>query len=275
MRRFTSAATKDWFEARHAFLHLDPVAGGAAEQRVHVGQNRTRVHTAFIPERNHRVCQFAGVGLGLHERSTAEFHVQHERVQIFRQFFGKNGRDDERDAGHGAGHVAERVKFFVRRNHAVGLAADDTTDVLDLLNDFPGGQQGFEAGNGIEFIECAAGDAEAAPGNHRHAKTQAREQRRERERHLVANAAGGMLVHQRSRVPGKFQNIAGIPHGQGESAGFGGGQPAEKDGHEHRSHLVVGNFPGGELADEFSNLFRRESLPGAFLFNEGKKVHLS
>ena len=117
----------------------------------------------------------------MHECGTAEFHVKDERSEAFGEFLGKNGRGDERDAGHGAGYVAERVNFLVRRNHPFGLAAYDAADFLDLLNDFSGGQQGLEAGDGIEFVERAAGDAEAAPGNHRHAKTKAREQWRERE----------------------------------------------------------------------------------------------
>jgi len=98
----------------------------------------------------------------------------------------------------------ERVYFFVRRHHAVGLAADDAADPLDLFDDFFGGQQRLEAGDGIEFVERAAGDAEAAPGNHRHAKAEAREQRRERERDFVADAAGGMFVHERTFTLGKF-----------------------------------------------------------------------
>ena len=130
-----------------------------------------------------------------------------------------------------------------------------------------GGQQGLEAGNGIELVERAAGDAEAAPGNHRHAEAEAREQRRERQRHLVADAAGGMLVHERALVLGKFQHVAGIAHGERERGGFGGVQSAKINGHEHRGHLVIGNFPGGEFADEFLNLLRRESFSFAFRFD--------
>ena len=203
----------------------------------------------------------------MHERGTAEFHVQHERIEAFSEFLGKNGRCDERDAGYGAGHVAKRVYFFIRRNHAVGLAADDTADFLDLLDDFFGGQQGFETRDGIQLVERAAGDAQAAPGNHRYTKAKAREQRRERERNLVANTAGGVLVHEWTPVLGEFQNVAGIAHGQGERAGFGGGQTTKENGHEHRGHLVIGNFSGGEFADKIFNLVGRKRLPSALGFD--------
>ena len=52
-----------------------------------------------LPERNHRFGEFAGIRLGLHERGAAEFHVEHERVEAFGEFFGKNGRGDERELG--------------------------------------------------------------------------------------------------------------------------------------------------------------------------------
>ena len=132
---------------------------------------------------------------------------------------------------------------------------------------FSAGNKRFEAGNGIELVERAAGDAQAAPGNHRHAEAEAREQRRERERDLVANAAGGMLVHERAFVLGKFQHIAGIAHGKRQRGGLGGGQAAKINGHEQRGHLVVRNLPGGEFVDEIFNLIRRERFPFAFAFD--------
>ena len=47
-----------------------------------------------------------------------------------------------------------------------------------------------EAGDAFEFVERAAGDAEAAAGDHRHPDIVAGEERREDERDLVADAAG-------------------------------------------------------------------------------------
>ena len=144
---------------------------------------------------------------------------------------------------------------------------------LDLRDNFFSGQQCFEAGNGIQLVERAAGDAEAATGNHRHAKAEAREQRRERKRNLVADAAGGMFVHERTLVFREFQHVAGIAHGQRERGGFSGVKSAKINGHEQRGHLVVGNFSGGEFADEFLDLFARENFAFALTFDEREKVH--
>ena len=57
-----------------------------------------------------------------------------------------------------------------------------------------------EAGNAFEFVERAAGDAEAAAGDHRHPDIVAGEQGREDERDLVADAAGGVFVDLRRRT---------------------------------------------------------------------------
>ena len=76
-----------------------------------------------------------------------------------------------------------------------------------------------------------------------------------------------MLVHERSFILGEFQHVAGVAHGQRERGGFGGVQSVKVNGHEHRGHLVVGNFPCGELADEILNLLRRESFAFALVFN--------
>jgi hypothetical protein len=77
-----------------------------------------------------------------------------------------------------------------------------------------------------------------------------------------------MFVHDRAFVLRKFQRIAGIAHGQRERAGFLGVESAKENGHEHRRHLVIGNFACGESGDEFLNPFGRDRLATAFGFDE-------
>ena len=84
-----------------------------------------------------------------------------------------------------------------------------------------------------------------------------------------------MFVHERARVFRKFQEVAGIAHGERERGSFVGVEAAKKDGHEQRGHLVIGNFSGGEFADEFLNLSRRENFSFALRFNQRQKVHVS
>jgi hypothetical protein len=63
------------------------------------------------------------------------------------------------------------------------------------------------------------------------------------------------------------------PHGERERGGFESIESTKINGHQHCSHLVIGNFPGGEFADEFLNLFRRENFSFALGFDDGKKIH--
>ena len=120
-----------------------------------------------------------------------------------------------------------------------GLAADDAADGLNNLHDALGGGQALEAGYGIELVERAAGDAEPAPGDHRHTKPKARQQGSQRQRDFVSDPAGGMLVNQRARVGGKTQHIPGVAHGAHERARLHIVQAPEIDRHEERGHLVI------------------------------------
>ena len=81
-----SAAFPFVFQTVHGFFDLQPIAGGAAQRRVHVSQHRARVHAAFIAERDHGLGEFACIGLGLHERGTAEFHIEDEGIQALGKF---------------------------------------------------------------------------------------------------------------------------------------------------------------------------------------------
>jgi hypothetical protein len=76
-----------------------------------------------------------------------------------------------------------------------------------------------------------------------------------------------MFVHKRAFVVGKFQDVAGIAHGESERGGLGGVQTAKINGHEQRGHLVVGNFSGGEVADELLESLRREKFSFALVFD--------
>ena len=50
-----------------------------------------------------------------HERAAAEFHVEHEPIEILRQLLAHDARDDQRLRRHRAGDVAQGVEFLVRR----------------------------------------------------------------------------------------------------------------------------------------------------------------
>ena len=168
----------------------------AAERAVHVREQRTGLHAGFVGQSHQRLGQLMRFFQRGHEGRSAEFDSEHQGLEALGQLFGEDRRDDQRNGRDSSSRIAQGVEGFVRRHHAGGLAADDATNGLNNLHDALRGGQALEGGYGIELVECAAGDAEPAPGDHRHTKTEARQQRSQRERDFVPDPAGGMLVHQ-------------------------------------------------------------------------------
>jgi len=62
------------------------------------------------------------------------------------------------------------------------------------------GKAGTESRNRLELVEGASGVAESSTGHHGDGNAAAGHHRREKERHLVANAAGRVLVYPGKRV---------------------------------------------------------------------------
>ena len=75
-----------------------------------------------------------------------------------------------------------------------------------------------EAGDGLEFVERAAGVAEAAAADHRHRDARGGRQRSEHQRSLVAHAAGGMLVDFSCGQRREVEHFAGAQHRVGQAA---------------------------------------------------------
>ena len=115
-----------------------------------------------------------------------------------------------------------------------------------------------EAGNRFELIERAAGCAEAAAGDHRHLQIAAGEQRRERQRNFIADAAGGMLIDLGRFAGGPLERDAGVEHVLGEGGDLGDRHAAQVDGHRPGGHLVVGHVAANVAVDELSR-FRPRS----------------
>ena len=136
------------------------------------------------------------------------------------------------------------------------------------------GELGGEAGDGFEFVEGAASDAEAATGDHGDPEAVAGEEGGEDEGGFVADAAGAVFVDAGWGVGGPGEDTTGVEHGVGEGADFFRGHATEEDGHSEGAHLVVGHVAGGEGADEVVDLVGGEGVAFAFAFDEGGDVHL-
>ncbi len=174
---------------------------------------------------------------------------------------------------HRASHVAQRVKFFVGRTNVFRLADHEHADFLKLLERTFFVQVHVETRNAFQFIERAAGNSEAAIGNHRHPDFIARQQRREHERNLVAHAAGGMFVDLRRRTFWISEDPPALHHRFGQMMRFSRRHPAEEHRHGQRAHLVIGKVADHEILDQVVDFLGRQRLAVPFLFNERWEMH--
>ncbi len=108
-------------------------------------------------------------------------------------------------------------------------------------------------GNGFEFVERASGVAQSAAADHGDEEASGSDQRSQHERGLVADAAGGMLVHLFCGQEAEIENFAGVQHGMRERGGFFASHSAQYDGHEPCGHLVIRNAALRAPIDEVSD----------------------
>ncbi len=176
-----------------------------------VSQRRRRKSQSRC-HRHQRIGQGAGLMTRFHERAGAKLHIQHQRRKSFGQFLAENARRDQRDRSDRARHVAQRVELAVGGHQIGGGRGNGATGLRDDAGEFLAGEIRADTGNGFKLVERAAGGAQSAARDHRHLKSAASQQRRHDERRLVANAAGGVLVHSRADIFA-FEDVAGLEHG--------------------------------------------------------------
>ncbi len=152
--------------------------------------------------------QLAGPGRVLHERARADLHVEHERVGALGDLLAHDRAGDQRDRLDRAGDVAQRVELLVGRGQVVAGRADHRADVAQHGEHLLVGQRRPPAGDRLELVERAAGVAQPAAGQLRHGDAAGGDQRRERQRDLVADAAGGVLVGGRPAERGEVHPLA-------------------------------------------------------------------
>ncbi len=85
--------------------------------------------------------------------------------------------------------------------------------------------------------------AEAAAANHGDGESARSHDGSKDERSLVANPAGGVLVHFLAGNLGMIEDFSGVHHHFGERRQLGAVHAADPHSHQPRGHLVIGDFP--------------------------------
>ena len=160
-----------------------------------------------------------GLQIG-HQRARARFHIQHDGLGPGGEFFGKNAGGDQGNGIHRARHVPQGVKPLIGGGQMRALAHHGAAHLPHDAHKFLLGQLHPHAPwNAFQFINGAAGVAQAAPAHFQHLAAAGGHQRGQHQRGGIAHAAGGMLIHGHAPHIGG-ENVAGVGHGQGEGGGF-------------------------------------------------------
>ena len=266
------AAAAEYFDALDDFIGM---AGHAAERLVHVGDQRDHFLAHALAGLDHDFGEADGIFFALHERAGTGFDVEDQRVNAFGKLLAHDRGADETDIFDGGGDIAQGVDFLVGRSDFRGLADQAHAAFAENVAEFLEREIDVEAGDGFELIERAAGVAEAAAADHRNGEAARGDDGREDERSLVADAAGGMLVHFFAGKIGEIEDFAGMEHGFGERGDLGAVQAADPRGHEPGGHLVVGNFAAGVAGDEEVDLLAGVFTGIAFFADQVDGAHAS
>ena len=196
------------------------IADGIAQGLAHVGDEGLDLLIHAAANADHHLGQAARIHLLLHEGAGADFDVEDQRVHAFGQLLRHDRRGNQRDGLDGGGDVAQGIELQVGRHQLIGLPDEAQADFGELLLKLFGGEVGAEAGDGFELVERAAGVAQGAPGHHGHDDAGGGGQRGHDQAGLIADSAGGVLVHLHAGNRGKIDALARAQHAFGEAADF-------------------------------------------------------
>ena len=171
-------------------------------------------------------------------------------MRACRELFGHDGRRDERQRIDRRRHIAQRIELFICRCQITGLPDDRNADLLYLLQELLCRERRFVAGDGFELIDRAARVTEPAPGHFCHLAAEARDDRRQNQRRLVAHAAGGVLVYRLCAKARQIDRVARAHHRVGQDCRFMVGHALVENCHCPGRHLVVGNFAFCKAVDD-------------------------
>ena len=226
---------------------------------MHCGDQRTRAHPGIGTDPHHHAGQLLGIGAIGQESAGTELHIQHQRAGALGDLLAHDGRRDHRDRRDRPGDVPQRVERPVGGREVGAGGADHGAGVGQDAAHLVAVEVGPPAGDGLEFVQRAAGVAEPAPRQLRHGDVVGREKRREDQRDRIAHPAGRMLVDGRHRAaaagqPGQVQSAPRVNHRGGPSGDLPIIQPAEIDRHRERGHLLRSDLPAGERVDDPGDL---------------------
>jgi len=154
----------------------------------------------------------------------------------------------------------------------VSRSGDDDADPLELREEFRRREVDAIAGDRLQLVERATRETESTPAHLRDRQATRRDERRDHERRLVADAAGGVLVHDAAEPP-QVEALARRDHRCGQLGGLTHVHAPPDHRHAERGHLVIGDLPVRVAVDEEGDLGRGETLAVALFLDEPGRPH--
>src|SRR6267143_1502787 len=155
------------FEYLDGFGDLVRMARHAAKRLIHSGDKGYHFLAHALAGFDHDFCKANRIFLFLHERPGARLDVEDQGVNAFSKFFAHDRRADETDILDGRSNVTKRVDFLVGRSNLRGLPDQAHAAFAEDAAKCVQRQIHVEARNRFQFVERAAGVAEAAAADHR------------------------------------------------------------------------------------------------------------
>ncbi|CCK00901.1 hypothetical protein BN129_1453 [Cronobacter sakazakii 701] len=253
----------------HRLADFHRVTGAGGQHFVHIGQQCGRAHARTVRHANDRLRQFFRERISRHKCPAAHFHVHHQRVQPFGEFFREDRSGDKRNRIDGRGDITRRIEAFIRRCQRVGLANYRHADVFNNVAKAVVVRENIKPRNRFQFIEGAAGVTQSAPGNHRNVTAAGRDHRAQHQRGHVAHAAGGVFIHDRAVEVQAFpvQHGAGITHRHRQRDSLRHGHVVKENRHRQRGDLAFGHSVIANAVNKKADLFVAERMAVALFTN--------
>ena len=222
------------------FFNLEGITDLPAQRHGHVGQERARGHPRVGAEIHHRAGELArGVQI-LHEGTRADLDVQDESARSLGDLLTHDGAGDQRNRFDRGRDVAQRVELLVRRCQTRPCRADDRAAAFtELSQNLLVGQISAPPGDGLHLVQGTARVPQASARQLRDGHAEARDERSQRKRDLVAHASRRVLVCGRFANPGEVHALPRTDHRIRPAGDLGAVHPTQKDRHSQSRHLLV------------------------------------
>ena len=243
---------------------LECVADCEPQRGGHVGQQRRGLDPGRLAQVDHGPRQLLRLGQVLHEGTRSDLDVEDESFGAFGDLLRHDRGGDERNAVDRRGGVAQCVELLVRRCQAGARGADDSAQVLELVEDGLIAQARLPAGNGLKLVQGSAGVAEAAAGELRDGDIEDRDEWGQRQGDLVPDSPGRMLVRGGTGQGGEVHPLARGDHRLSPVRDLARFHVVDEDRHGQGGHLLIGDDTSSVGIDHPVDLLSAQGAAIAF-----------